>query len=251
MENTPPQEFTNDLFAKCTDTEKKFIEYYVVRPNKTQAAIYAGLSKKTAAQAGYEVYGRAHVKAAIEALMNEKTLTMQEVIKIVSDTAQSNMTDYYEMKKEPIIPRVKVGLHKVIMALEMDVRQEEEFFSYRFFDEEETKMHKARIKGLQDKIARLKIRLAHNKKATTIVDGDIIMVDKPVLNMAKLIADKEKGRVKKIKYGKDGLEVELCSPEAAQDKLLRVHGAYEKDNTQAKAKIEINIDGVDSKLGDA
>jgi phage terminase small subunit len=238
------------LYEACSENERKFIDYYVIRPNKTQAAIAAGMSRKTAAQIGFVIYHRPQVKAAIEAILKAKTLTMHEVLKIVSDTVQSNMTDYYDMKKEPIVPRVKVGLAKVILSLEMEILQEQEFFQYRVFDEEETRAHNFKIKSYQDRIAKLKIKLKHNKKATAIVDGDIIMIDKPVLNMARLIADKEKGKVKKIKYGKDGLEVELCSPEAAQDKLLRVHGAYEKDNSQVKAEIVINIDGLDAKLGD-
>lgn len=54
--------------------------------------------------------------------------------------------------------------------------------------------------------------------------------------MQKLLADKERG-IKSFKYGKNGLEVELYSNDAALVKLMRVRGMY-KDKLDVTTKGE-------------
>jgi phage terminase small subunit len=60
---------------KLTAREEKFCQEYVKRLNKTQAAIAAGYSKKTAAQIGYENFIKHDIKdriAEIQAEIKEK-----------------------------------------------------------------------------------------------------------------------------------------------------------------------------------
>lgn len=54
-----------------TPKEEKFCQEYVKRLNKTQAAIAAGYSKKTAKEIGYENFTKPHIKDRIEQIQAE------------------------------------------------------------------------------------------------------------------------------------------------------------------------------------
>jgi hypothetical protein len=63
------------------------------------------------------------------------------------------------------------------------------------------------------------------------------LVEVMELDMNALVADKERGKVKKIKYGIAGIEIEMYAADAAQEKLMKMHGKYEKDNEQSKVTL--------------
>jgi phage terminase small subunit len=73
------------------DKEKLFAYEYLIDQNKTQAAIRAGYSAKTASVIGFEIYNRAHVKEWIEAQLAERTekigITAERVLQEVAKMA--------------------------------------------------------------------------------------------------------------------------------------------------------------------
>ena len=64
------------------------------------------------------------------------------------------------------------------------------------------------------------------------------------LDMAALIADKERGKIKSFKVSAEGaLTVELYSAADAQEKIAKMHGLYKEDNGQKAAKFNFeNLD---------
>ncbi len=84
----------DELYNACSTVEKLFVDAFVKRPNKTKAALYAGCPEHSAAQQGWNIYTRPHVKAAITALQDMLSLSTRDVVKMVKDIAESNLTDY-------------------------------------------------------------------------------------------------------------------------------------------------------------
>ena len=53
------------------------------------------------------------------------------------------------------------------------------------------------------------------------------------------MADKERGRIKSVTPSEFGLKIELYSADAALANILKIHGAFEKDNSQKKNDIVV------------
>jgi phage terminase small subunit len=224
-----------------SDKELVFTEHYLICLNKTTAAIASGAPETGARQQGYEIYNRPHVKAYIAAKLKECTLEADEVIKLVSDTAQATLTDYYKPVMVPFTPKIKAPLADLIAERNQYIAREMEFLNRVGYTEEQYDEFVANLQVIKNSIIRMEIELESNPDAYRVIDGVEEMREEMQLDMAMLVADKEKGRVKKIKVLKDGtLEIELYSALDAQEKLMRMHGKYEKDNEQAKPTVIIS-----------
>ncbi|MCP3679839.1 MAG: terminase small subunit [Gammaproteobacteria bacterium] len=94
------------MTKKLTDKEEAFCQAYVndaeTRWNKTQSAIKAGYSKKSAKELGYDTYTKAHVKGRIAELEREQRESNDELInKIVGKYKEiAGLDDDDEDKKE-------------------------------------------------------------------------------------------------------------------------------------------------------
>lgn len=231
MEEIQPKQLDN--------REVAFAECYLFHLNKTQAARDIGCPEAGARQQGFELYKRPHVKAYIEAKLNERTISADEVVKMTSDIANANITDYYRTVQRPHTPRIKVGLADVIKQVEETIEYEEECAELMPEDWKGRKAHEKSIDRMRLDIAKMRVKLRRNPDEYIITDGPTEMIDYYELDMALLIADKEKGKVKKIKHHKDGtIEIEMYSAADAHDKLLRIGGKFEKDNSQKNSAVK-------------
>lgn len=207
--------------------EQTFADHYLVALNKTTSALAAGCPEPGARVQGFDIYNRPHVKAYIEAKLKERTITAEETIKLISDTATASVTDYFVPVMVERVPRIEVSLPQVIADREEYVSREMEFLERVGYTEQAYDDFVERLAQVKNEILRLKIELERDPVATRIIDGPPKLVEEMQLDINKLVADKEKGRVKKVKRLKDGtLEVEMYSADDAQDKLMRLHGKY-------------------------
>lgn len=232
------------------DSERVFAENYVISLRKDLAAISAGFSKSSASAIGWQVYNRPHVKAYIEKLLDDATISAKATLKIMSDATQASMNDYMRKVKKTVVNQVKKGLQELIDQLQYEIEIEEEFL--RLADnltKEEIEASNSLIKYKSREIIRYDIELNKNPNAYRIVDSDPEIVEVIELDLEALAADKERGRIKSYKVTKDGIQVELQPPEVARE-MAKIHGLYEKDNDQKKTVIAINIDDTDAKLGE-
>jgi phage terminase small subunit len=228
--------------VSLTDKEMIFAESYLVCLNKAEAARQAKCPKKAAREQGYEVYNRAHVKAYIEAKLKERVLSSEETVKLVSDTAQASITDYFKPVKKLQTTQKIVGLQEVIDTQRKYLEREYLFMERKGLTEQARDNFVERLENVEDMILRMEIELEMDPSATRVIDNDPVFVDVMELDINMLVADKEKGKVKKIKYSKEGgLEVEMYSAIDAQEKLMKMHGKYEKDNEQSKPVAQVTI----------
>lgn len=230
----------NDIKTDLSNKEQLFADHYLVSLNKNAASLAAGSAQISARQQGYEIYNRPHVKAYIESKLKERTISAEETIKLISDTAVASVTDYFVPVMVERRPKIKVSLASVMASREEYVSREMEFLDEVGYTEQAYDDFVDRLKVVKDEIVRLNIELKRDPTATRIIDGPTELVEEMQLDINALVADKEKGKVKKIKMLKDGtLEVEMYSAQDAQDKLMRLHGKYAKDNEQSKPVFEM------------
>lgn len=214
--------------------EQAFIDSFVTCLNKSRAAIESGYSEATARQRGYEIYNRTHVKEAIEAKLKERTATADEVIKRTSDIHNGNMADYFRPVQVLHTPRIKVSLQVIIDRIQNEIEFEQEYRAEVTMTEEENDKWFAMVQDMRDRQTRYKIELRRNPGATRIIDGETVFKTEMQLDIDAVIADKERGIIKSVKYTKEGIQIEMYSAADASDKLLKIHGAYEKDNLQSR-----------------
>lgn len=226
---------------ELSDREVIFAESYLIHLNKAEAARQAKCPKKSAKEQGHEIYNRPHVKAYIESKLKERVLSAEETVKLVSDTAQASITDYFKPVKKLHRAKKIVGLSEVIEHQKDYLEREYKFMERKGYTDKERDDFVEQLSVVEDSILRMEIELEMNPNATRVVDEDPVFVEVMELDVALLVADKEKGKVKKVKYGKDGLEVEMYSALDAQEKLMKMHGKYEKDNEQSKAIARVTI----------
>lgn len=217
-----------------SDRELIFAEAYLIKPCKAYAARKAGSPTKSAKEQGYEIYNRPHVKSYIEAKIKNIVLSGDEAVKLVSDIAQSNLTDYYVPVKTVKVERVEVKLAKVIEEKKEYILREEMYCERMGLSEDAFDKFQEGLNYERSQVVRLEIELERNPKAYRIMETEAKIVSEMQLDVNMLVADKDKGKIKKIKYGPNGLEVEGYSAlEAARD-ILKINGKYEKDNSQKK-----------------
>lgn len=241
----------NKLRDECSDSERVFAENYVITLSKTRAAEAMGSESETPGIIGWQVYNRPNVKAYIESLLEEGTISAKETLKLISDTAMGNMSDYMNPVQKLKIPQVRKGLQQIIDQLQYEIEIEQEFLRVApNLVKEEIERSKDIIRYKELEITRYDIELNKNPNAYRIVDGDPQLVNEMELDLFAVAADKQHAKVKSFKHTKDGVHVELCDPDASKERLAKIHGLYKEDNDQKKASIQINIDGSDSLLGE-
>lgn len=221
---------------KPTDRQRRFIEIYCSNGfNGTQAAIDAGYATKGARTEAARLLANANIRDLIRIKLDELTLTSEELTKKTADIARGNLADYMTTRMVEYTPMVRKGLNELIAELEYELMLKEEFCAEKGYTEEAYDEYQALLEPKRDQILAYQIELRRNPFATRLVSGETELVPHVELDMQKLIADKERGIIKSFKYGKNGLEVELYSADAAMDRLMRVRGMY-KDKLDITTK---------------
>lgn len=217
-----------------TMLEQKLADEYIRTGHITNSAKYAGYSEKTAHQLGSVALKKANVKAYVRKRMAELQMASEEVTKIISDIAKGNMADYFNTRQVEHTPRIKVGLAQVIQQLKDDITFETEFIEFAPLSKREKRSYEAAIKDMETQILRYEIQLERNPNAMKIVSGETVMVNQQYLDIEKILADKERGRIKSVTPTEFGLKVEMYSAIDALGYLAKINGLFAKDNDQKK-----------------
>lgn len=215
-----------ETLAELTAKQKRFCQEYVIDFNGAQAAIRTGYSVKTARMIASENLTKPNIKKYVSDLLESKTLGKEGTKKLITDIATASINDYYKTELVPETPRIKQPLAQYIADLEEYIIQEEMFcdkmeYTEAYYD----KFHEG-LNSTRQRVIRLKIELDRNPNAFRIVDGETVMVERAVLDMEKLVKDKEHGRIKSIKHTQYGVQVELFGADGALTNMARIHGLF-------------------------
>lgn len=225
-----------------TTKQKRFCEEYLVDFNATRAAIRAGYSRDTARFIACENLTKPNILQFIDEKLSEMSIGGQEALKLISDIAKTSLNDYFTIKMVEHTPRVQKSLQVLIKEIENQIEFEKQFAGQAKLSKEERKAYQQSQKQRALQIIRYRLELKYNPKATRIVDGQTILVDSAELDMVKLVADKEGGRIKSISHTPHGPRVEMYSADVALMNIARIHGLY-RDEEEKKNPVSIFING--------
>jgi phage terminase small subunit len=219
------------------ERQKRFCDEYLVDLNATQAAKRAGYSAKTSYSQGHDLLKHPEIKPYIEKRLEESAMSKTEALRLVSDIARGNLGDYFTpqiVKKRTLVTK---ALSTLIKELQKEIEFEIEFEALLPDTDKEKTKQKLLIQAKKRELLRMQLELKHNPKAKRIVEGPEELVEEMQLNINQVVADKVRGRIKAVTPSEHGVKVELYSAEAAQATILKIHGAFEKDNAQKKVEI--------------
>lgn len=95
--------------ASLNPKQKRFCEEYIIDLNRTQAAIRAGYSEKTAGQIGHELLKKPEIEMYIAALQQQRSrrtnLTADRVLEELSRIAFANIVDVVAADKQGLVIR--------------------------------------------------------------------------------------------------------------------------------------------------
>jgi len=224
-----------------TPKQQRFCEEYLRDLNATQACIRAGYSAKTAGTMGWENLRKPEIRQHIDSKLSELSLSASETLKSISDIARSNLNEYFIERTVSRTPQIKITVKEYIKRLRQQMEDAQKLFDRtNEGTKEEKDIHEAAQKRRTKEIVEQEIILERNPKATMIINGETELITIVDLDLARLVKDKEAGKIKSISFTEFGPKVELYAADAALNTLAKYHGLFEKDNKQKAPEININ-----------
>ena len=162
------------------------------------------------------------------------SLGKQETVKLLSDIAQGSLNEYFVTTKKRVTPEVKKSLKQLIKELEEKIEDQRKLIARANITNADTL---TALNGQEAewrlRIIQYEIELERNPAAFRIVAGETQLVDTVELDLAKLVKDKERGKIKSITPNEYGLKIEMYPADAALRDIGRYHGIFEKDKDPA------------------
>lgn len=211
---------------KLTAKQQLFIDNYLIHFNATKAAIQAGYSEKTAYSIGSELLKKPELSALIESRLKESRMNSDQVMKLMSDIAQSSMNDYFRIVERDRMKRVTKPLGVLIERKKLEIKRAYMYIDRKgYTDEEYDNYVEKNILPLEDDILRAEIDLELDPFAT-FDDSEVETYETVELDLVKLAKDKEGGKIKSFEWKEFGPKVEMYAVDGMLDKLARVNGMY-------------------------
>lgn len=222
-----------------TTKEQRFVEEYVKDFNGTQAAIRAGYSKNSARVIASQNLTKLNIKSKIEELLKASSLGPEETKKLITDIATANVSNFFKKVKVQKSKLVRKGLQLLIDELRAEIDFEDDYCMQVNLQKKELERHEKEQEQRRRQIIRYKLELKNNPKAFRIVNGPTELVDDVELDLVALADDKEGGRIKSLKNGKYGLEVDLLPADNMINAMARIHGMFiDKSEIDLTANID-------------
>ena len=203
-------------FCKKFQKSARTIDSYLKKAKKQQSEL-----QEKAKEAANDVYIQKTVEAAESTIMTEI-----EAKKVTTEIARGNLADYMVIRTVEYTPRIQISLFEFIQRLTEEVKFEDEFADLAGYNADEMKDHVSRQAQRQRNILRYQLELNKNPTAVKITDGPTEWRQVAELDMVKLVADKEKGKIKSLAHTPHGIKIEMYSAEAATTTMLKLHGSF-------------------------
>lgn len=224
--------------GKLTDKQKKWIDEYLVDFNATRAAKDSGYSEATARQIGSQNLSKLDIQEEIAKRLDAMGMTAPEITKRFTSFARGDMSDYMVKKVTTFTPKIEVSLNELIQRERDKIDFEDDYALEVNLKGDELKNHMESQEGRRRSIIRMKLELVRNPNAKRIINGETILIEEMVLDLAKIVEDKERGIIKSIKHTKDGVQVELYSADNALAQLAKIRGMMVEKDIDVNVNVE-------------
>lgn len=230
---------------KFTPLQLRFIEEYPKDCRKGPAARRAGCKAANARQQGYEWYLNPHIRAAIDARMAELSMSADEAIKHVSNIATTRLNDFMVVRPVQTHEMLEEYVTVLMTRKKQKIKDIEAFIG-------RNKIEGDARKPFDGLIGSLRMELLEDEQEVERWGDDVtrLVRGKPVvgyvadLDLVKLARAKAQGRIKKLKHGKDGVEVEMYDAHKALQDMIKVNGRFVQ-------KVDVTTDGESLNAADA
>jgi phage terminase small subunit len=224
-----------------------FVDAYVTNGfNASDAAKKAGTKAKNTRQAGYELLTNPDVRKEIDKKLEQMSLGKQETVKLLSDIAQGSLNDYFVTTTKVEKPQVHAPLKQLIKELQARIEDQQKLIERAKINNADTlKAMNGQADYWRLEIIQYEIELERNPKAYRIVAAESRLVETVELDLAKLVKDKERGKIKSITPNEHGLKIEMYAADAALRDIGRYHGIFEKDK-EPPPPINFNFNNLSS-----
>ena len=231
---------SEELKSTLTPKQQLFIDDYLIHFNATRAAKTAGYSEKTAYSQGQRLLKNVEIIGHIDTRLKESRMNSDQVMKMMTDIAGSNINDYLivvEVEKKKTVAK---PLQELIDRKNESLLRQHMFAERKGYTGEDLDDFISGLERQEDDILRLEIQLEREPDAT-FDDTEIEIVEQVRLDLVKLSKDKESGKIKSFEMKEFGPKVELYPVDGMLDKLARVNGMY-TDTLVVDDKNKINPD---------
>ncbi|MBO0947300.1 terminase small subunit [Fibrella forsythiae] len=253
-----------------TKQQERFVEAFARCLVRSQAAIQAGYSAKSAKQRGYELMCNPEIRAAVNAKLLEMHVSWEEAAYRIGITARSSLNDCLIIREVIETRMVRRPLQDLIDALQLEHDIEQTLFEElgmgdyvpkpkkrkgRKTDEEadEEELHKLQdehfVKQQERKMSmrRYQIELRFNPDAYRDV-AETVKVREVSVDFEKLRDAETEGRIKKLTFDKKGRpQIELYPADRAQETILKLNGKLPSKETDPGFK-EVDISGLSEEM---
>lgn len=237
----------NNLVRELSDKEKVWADLYLQTLNKKRTSELCGQKPENAAGHGIIYYNRPHVNEYINYVIRQHIGVPDDSIKLLRTIQDTDIKQYMTGRQAVKRDYYEKPLKHMLRDLEDDLTAEEDHETFNAGTRIEISRSKKRQKELAGEI--LKMKAAIKKEgplAKRVLIGPEYLVTVQVLDINKICADVEYGKIKKYKETKDGnIEIELYDAKDAAVELLKLSGAYAKDHN---LDINVNFDQADVKF---
>jgi len=212
--------------TSLTAKQQLFVDDYLIHFNATRAAKTAGYSEKTAYSQGQRLLKNVEISTLIESRLKESRMNSDQVMKLMSDIAQSSMNDYFKVVERERLKSVKKPISLLIERKKIEIKRAYMYLDRKgYSDQEYDDFVSKNILPLEDDILRAEIDLELDPLAT-FDDSEVESYETIELDLVKLAKDKEGGKIKSFEWKEFGPKVEMYAVDGMLDKLARVNGMY-------------------------
>lgn len=212
--------------SSLTAKQQLFVDDYLIHFNATRAAKTAGYSEKTAYSQGQRLLKNVEISTLIESRLKESRMNSDQVMKLMSDIAQSSMNDYFRVVERERLKSVRKPLRLLIDRKKIEIKRAYMYLDRKGYSDQEYDDFVAKnILPLEDDILRAEIDLELDPLAT-FDDSEVETYETIELDLVKLAKDKEGGKIKSFEWKEFGPKVEMYAVDGMLDKLARVNGMY-------------------------
>ena len=217
---------SEDTRSALNNRQQLFVDDYLIHFSATKAAKNAGYSEKTAYSQGQRLLKNVEIISHVESRLKESRMGSDKVMKMMSDIAGSNINDYFKVVDYESTDSKKISIPEWIELRMIEIKKKERYLELSPGIDEDSKTEIiGHISWIYDEIKKAKIDLEFDANAFKEIAVPIIR-QRVELDLIKLAADKESGKIKSFEMKEFGPKVELYPVDAMLDKLARVNGMY-------------------------
>lgn len=223
--------------------ERNFVIHYLgdARFNGAKAARLAGYKETSAREMARRLLTKVDIKEAVAAGLREANVTAQHALALLEDHATATLEDFYTVTYETYRPDTTMPLWEAKVYLDGEIetlgaRIDDALYKGEKRLEREYRNDQARLKRYVKYLS----ETFSNKDDHELVSvpGEVVTEERIKLDIPKATKDGKAHLIKKLKWTKDGPEIEL---HGVQEGVLNILKRFGSLPDEAATNVNVNV----------